>query len=447
MTRKQAITMVSMVLVVSLLAAGCSPGGVGKAAGIGLEPEGPGHPVQLNEDLAGAQLRFGLNLYRALAAGQAGGAGAGGAGGGSDGAGGGGAGENIFISPASAALALAMTYNGARNETARAMAEVLGLEAMDLETANEAFYALIKELAAVADAGVELRIANALWQREGTAFYDDFLTRNRQYFGAPVEAMDFDDPATLTAINDWVSQQTSGRIPELLTRISPDTVLLLINAIYFKGAWSEPFDPDLTAQADFHLPGGDTIPVFMMNHEGTFGHYAGDGFQGIRLPYGDDGRLAMYVFLPDEDGDLAAFSELLTADNWRQWQAGFVEKYGRLALPRFQVNYKISLNSALKDLGMGIAFHRDEADFSGMAPVGPGHNLYISDVLHETFLLVNEEGAEAAGATAVDVSVTSLIEPAFNFVADRPFFVAIQDDGTGTLLFAGSVSHPQPVME
>src|SRR5690606_2728325 len=429
--RKPLLALVSLVLAAALVAAGCSPGGVGKAAGIGLEPEGPGHPVELNEDLAEAQLRFGLNLYRALADQDDGGD------------------DNVFISPTGIALALAMTYNGARNETARAMAEALQVDAMDLETFNEANYALIQALVEAADAedNVELRIANALWQREGAAFYDDFLPRNRQYFGAPVEAMDFDDPATVDAINNWVSEQTSGRITELISDISPETVLFLINAIYFKGSWSEPFDPELTAQADFHLSGGGTIPVFMMNQDGTFAHYAGDGFQGIRLPYGDEGRLAMYVFLPDEDRGLADFNELLTAENWRQWQTGFAEKYGQVSLPRFQLNYKTSLRSALEQLGMGIAFDRDQADFGGMAPIGPGHNLFISNVVHETFLLVNEEGAEAAGATAVEVGVTSLIQPSFTFVADRPFFVAIQDDETGALLFAGAVSHPEPVME
>lgn len=434
MTRKQAITVISMVLVMGLLAAGCSP--AGNTEGIGLDPEGPGHPVELEEDVAGAQLRFGLNLYRALTAG-----GESGDGGAGD--------ENVFISPASIALALSMTYNGARSDTAEAMAEAMELGAMDLETVNEGNFALIQELAAAAEAdpGLELRIANALWQREGTSFYDDFLTRNRQYYGAPVEAMDFDDPATVAAINDWVSRQTSGRIPELLTEISPDAVMFLINAVYFKGAWSEPFDPRWTTPEPFHLAGGDTIQVDMMRQDSGFAHYAGDGFQGVRLPYGDEGRLAMYVFLPDEDQDLTAFNKLLTAENWRRWQAGFTHEYGVVALPRFQLNYKTSLKDTLQQLGMGIAFDEDEADFSGMAPVGPGGNLFISEVLHETFLLVNEEGAEAAGATSVEVGVTSVIQPAFTFVADRPFFVAIQDDETGALLFAGAVNHPQPVTE
>lgn len=425
-----------LVLMGALLVARCGPSGMGgrtAVAGIGPEPEGPGYDVDLDQDVAAALNRMGLRLYRELVARQGTGDGTvdtGGEGG-------------LFISPASIAMALAMTYNGARGETQAAMAEALSLTGLDLETINDSYYALIQELAAAADpdGGVQLRIANGIWHRHEVDFYEDFLDRNRQFYGAAVETADFDDPATVDVINRWVSDMTEGRITDLLEEIRPDSVMFLINALYFKGDWTTPFDPAHTRPMPFHRQG--EIP--MMFREGDMEHYRGDGFQAVRLPYGEEGRLAMYVFLPDADSDLDAFHAGLTYDNWQEWQAGFAEKFGQVGLPRFRLTYKEKLNETLKAMGMEIAFDRLRADFGGMRPVSPGNNLYIGDVLHETFLLVNEEGSEAAGATSVEIRVESAQIPEFELVADRPFFVAIQDDETGVLLFAGSVTDPQPV--
>ncbi|HLS89080.1 MAG TPA: serpin family protein [Sphingobacteriaceae bacterium] len=426
----------AVVLIGALLAAGCGlsgPGGRTAAAGIGPEPEGPGYEVDLDNDVAAALNRMGLRLYRQLAAQEGNG------GGDDEGDDGGG----LFISPASIAMALAMTYNGARGETQAAMAQALSLEGLDLDTINESYYALIEELAAAADpeAGVQLRIANGIWHRQGVDFYEDFLDRNRQFYGAAVETADFDDPATVDAINGWVSDMTEGRVTELLEEIRDDSVMFLINALYFKGNWTDPFDPSHTRPMPFN--GGPEI--LMMFREGEMAHFKGEGFEAVRLPYGEEGRLAMYVFVPDEESGLDAFTAALTYDNWKEWQAGFAEKVGRVGLPRFRLAYETKLNDALKAMGMEIAFDRLRADFSGMRPVSPGNNLFIGDVLHETFLQVDEEGSEAAGATSVEIREESALIPDFELVADRPFFVAIQDDVTGVLLFAGAVTDPQPV--
>lgn len=400
-------------------------GGELEVSGIGLHPTGPGYEPELDAAIVAVQRRFGLAIYRELA-------------------GQGGEGSNVFISPASIALALALAYNGAQGETAAAMAEALGFGDLSLEQVNDSYYALIKSLAGVkaADESVTLNIANGLWQDQGIEFKQDFLDRSEQYYGAAVEALDFTDPGSAGVINQWVSEQTNGRIPELITQIPADAVLYIINAIYFKADWSKPFDADHTAPAPFHLADASTADVPLMRQDGTFDYYRGDGFQAIRLPYGETERLAMYVFLPDSASDLTSFQQLLTADNWQHWMASFDSKYGRIAIPRFQLRNRFSLNRALIDMGMEVAFDPDAADFGGMREVRPGNNLYISDVVHETFLEVNETGSEAAGATSVEVSITSLPVAEFELTVDRPFFVAVQDEETGALLFAGSVADP-----
>jgi serpin B len=325
-----------------------------------------------------------------------------------------------------------MTYNGAVGETERAMAEVLEIDELDLDTVNHSNAALRNSLENP-DPKVEISIANSIWSRQGIEFNPDFLERNQLFFGAEVAALDFSAPQTTGIINEWVDTNTNGKIEKIVDRIDPQTLLFLINAIYFKGNWQDEFDKSQTRPGIFHLSDGSEKQVQMMRREGEYPYFRGKHFEAAGLPYGD-GRLSMYIFLPNRNSNLNEFLGGLNAENWTSWLAQFskVGKDSMMILPRFKLEYEVNLNDTLKALGMEIAFD-NRADFSGMGP-----NLFISEVRHKTFVEVNEEGTEAAAATSV-VGATS-VPPTFR--VDRPFFFAIYDAETQTILFMGTVTEP-----
>ncbi len=377
-------------------------------------------PVEeLDQRLVDANNGFGFSLYRELA--------------GRDSE------KNLFISPASIITALAMTYNGADGETRAAMERVLLLEGMSMDEVNEAFADLLTVLENP-DPKVELAVANSLWGRAGIEFNEDFLERNREYFKAEIDALDFDDPAAADRINSWVKEKTKDRIDGIVEPpINPETILFLINAIYFNGEWSTPFDEDNTRDVSFNLPGGTAKNHPLMFRYSDFHYLENELFQAVRLPYGKNERVSMYVFLPAAGSGLDQLYEHLTAENWQNWLSSFRMMEGEVGLPRFTYEYETSLSDVLKALGMEIAFDGDRADFSGMHPIPP--NLYISEVKHKTFVEVNEKGTEAAAVTSVEVGVTAMPET-FTMIVDRPFFFSIVDDITGTILFMGSVLEP-----
>ena len=339
-------------------------------------------------------------------------------------------GGNIFISPLSISIALTMTYNGAVGETERVMAEVLEIDALDLSTINHSNRALQNSLENP-DPKVEISIANSIWYRQGIEFNPIFLERNRSFFGAEVAGLDFSAPQATATINEWVDTNTNGKIEKIVDRINPQTLLFLINAIYFKGNWQDEFNKSMTRPGTFQLPNGSEKRVQMMRREGEYPYFRGTNFEATRLPYGD-GRLGMYIFLPNRDSNLNKFLGNLNAENWEGWISQFQDRRHEMMLPRFKLEYEVNLNDTLKALGMEIAFD-NRADFSGMGP-----NLFISEVRHKTFVEVNEEGTEAAAATSV-VGATS-VPPTFR--VDRPFFFAIYDAETQTILFMGTVTEP-----
>ena len=339
-------------------------------------------------------------------------------------------GANIFISPLSISIALTMTYNGAVGETEHAMAEVLEIEGLDRDAVNHSNAALRNSLENP-DPKVEISIANSIWSRQDVEFNADFLERNRVFFGAEIASLDFNAPQATETINEWVNTNTNGKIEKIVDRISPQTLLFLINAIYFKGNWQDEFDKSQTRPGIFHLSDGNEKRVEMMRREGEYPYFRGENFEATSLPYGD-GRLGMYIFLPNRDSNLNKFLGNLNAGNWGDWISQFQDRRHDMMLPRFKLEYEVSLNDTLEALGMGIAFGSG-ADFSGMGP-----NLFISEVKHKTFVEVNEEGTEAAAVTAV-VGVKSV--PSV-FRVDRPFFFAIYDTETEIILFMGTVTEP-----
>ncbi|MEO1146375.1 MAG: serpin family protein [Cyanobacteria bacterium J06638_22] len=346
--------------------------------------------------------------------------------------------ENVMISPSSVAIALAMTYNGASGETQDAMAQALELQGMSLDEINQANAAL-ETILEQADPQVKIGIANSLWGREGVAFDEEFLQRNQTYYNAEVQRLDFADAEATDIINEWVSDSTEGRIPQIIQRIQPEQVLFLINAVYFNGTWSNPFDPALTQDQSFTLADGSSQMVPMMRQAGRFRYTETAQFQAVHLPYGDR-RLSMMVVLPREGVSLSDFQQTLTPENWSTWQTAAGSREGMVQLPRFESEFGTQLNDALKALGMERAFDPDAAEFDGMSQDAA---LYISDVQHRTFIKVDEAGTEAAASTSVGIGATSApMDPPFQMVCDRPFFYAIQDNETGAILFMGTMMNP-----
>lgn len=348
-------------------------------------------------------------------------------------------GENVFFSGTSLAFALAMTYHGTEGETRREMARTLGVDAMDVDAFNASNAAWLSAL--VDDPGdTELAIANSVWARSGFPFQEEFLERNRTYYRALVEAVDFADPATVDRINDWVSEQTRGRIDQIIQEIDPLDIMFLINAVYFLGEWTTPFDEDGTAPGTFLLPGDRETRIPFMSRRDTLEYHAGSRYQSVRLPYGDDGRFAMYVFLPEPDSDLGAFYRDLDAGEWERRIARLQPTDLELQLPRFTLEYEKQLIPTLEGLGIQRAFDPGRSDFSPMTRARD--DVYISEVLQRTFVQVNETGTEAAAVTSVRAGVVSApTHP--RMIVNRPFFFALRDDVTGTVLFQGQVTHPE----
>ncbi|MBD1870760.1 serpin family protein [Cyanobacteria bacterium FACHB-471] len=346
---------------------------------------------------------------------------------------------NLMVSPTSVAIALTMTYNGASGTTQQAMADALELEGMSLEEINQANAAL--ELALEnADPEVQLAIANSLWSREDTSFNPDFLQRNRDFYSAEVASLDFTNPSAIATINNWVSRNTQEKITEIIREINPNAVLFLINATYFKGNWTTPFNAELTSDRSFTLLDGSQKQHPTMSQRGFYAYLETDQFQAVSLPYGESERLSMYVFLPRESSSLTAFQQNLTAENWETWMSQFSREEGAITLPRFKLEYETQLNEALQTLGMAVAFDAEQADFSGMSD----ESLSISRVKHKTFIEVNEEGTEAAAVTSVEMQLTSApANSPFQMEVDRPFFYAIRDNQTETVLFMGTVVEPE----
>jgi serine protease inhibitor len=348
--------------------------------------------------------------------------------------------ENVFISPLSIATALSMTWNGAAGTTATAMAGALEFSDMSTADANRSF-AETRNSLMQADPKVKLSIANSLWGRKGKKFNTKYLGEITKAYAAQFKTVAFGKPEAARAINAWVKAKTSGKIPTIVNETRSDDALYLINAIYFKGKWAEPFDKDLTRNRSFYPAKGPAYDVPMMAQSGEYRHSKGEGFEAVRLPYGKD-RIAMYVFLPDQKAGLSGLLADLDAKHWEKWLGSFRHAEGDIVLPRFKITYDTTLQQSLAKLGMDEAFDPMRADFSKMV-ARDETGVFISSVRHKTFVEVNEEGTEAAAVTSVQMTDTAVPSGGrFSMVVDRPFVCAIRDDATGALLFLGTIVKP-----
>lgn len=343
--------------------------------------------------------------------------------------------SNAFLSPLSASMALGMAMNGANGETFDAMRATLGFGSAPREEINAGYHDLIALLTGL-DPTTAMTVANSVWSDVGFPILPSFVQAAKTWFDAEARSVPFRDPATLGVINGWVSEKTKGRIPKLLSGISPVEVAFLINAIHFKAKWRDAFDPARTRPLPFRGADGVARPVATMSRDPRPVLYrAGDGFEAVDLRYGN-GAFSMVVLLPAPGRSPATVLDGLDATAWRELATGFQEATLGLVLPRFRFDYTRTLTEDLQTLGMGIAFDPGRADFYGIADVRP-ERLFLTRVLQKTFVEVNEEGTEAAAATAVGVGVTSL--PA-TFTVDRPFLFLIRERLSGAILFIGQVN-------
>jgi serpin B len=318
------------------------------------------------------------------------------------------------------------------------MAETLKLTNFSIDEVNNSSSNLLS-LLENSDPKVQINIANSIWAKKGVEFNQNFIDVNKKYYQAKVTTLDFQQKDAADVINKWVSDSTEGKIPTIIEPpISYDTVMYLINAIYFKGTWTYEFDNKLTEDREFASSDGSKSQKAMMQQtRKDFSYLETNDFQAVELPYGEKKRLEMYVFLPKKD--LTKLSEKLTSSNWSSWLSKFKEEEGTLLLPKFKIEYEVKLQDVLKKLGMGVAFE-DSADFGKIAK-----GAFISEVLHKSYVDVNEEGTEAAAATSVDVTLGS-IRPGqeknvFYMEVNKPFFFAIADKETKEILFMGLVKN------
>jgi serpin B len=347
---------------------------------------------------------------------------------------------NLIFSPYSLSTALAMTYAGAHADTQIQMAQALHF-LPDQDLLHPAFAHLGARLKEVGKKGyVQLRVANTLWPRKGYELLKAFLTLAKKFYGVRITPVDFGDGETARlTINGWVEERTENKIKDLIAAgvLDVSTRLVLVNAIYFKGNWADRFDPELTKQAPFFTPASGQIQVPMMTLKHTFRYAEVDGFQALELPYAG-GDLSMFVLLPRDVNGLAQLEESLVAKNLEKWEKSLQEAEVEASLPRFELTFPFRLDETLESMGMEDAFST-KADFSGMDGT---RELYLGAVLHKAFVAVNEQGTEAAAATAVAMVTKALAISPIIFRADHPFIFFIQENGTGSILFIGRVVDP-----
>jgi len=354
---------------------------------------------------------------------------------------------NLFFSPYSVSAALAMALVGARGDTADQMAEVLrfGEQAAAVPGAFGRLDETLASRAETSDSyegvGFALHVVNALWPQEGYAFEDSFIATLSTAFGAELNALDYaaDPEVARITINDWVSDQTKERILDLIPPglISELTRLVLTNAIYFDAPWLEPFLPEDTALIPFTRLDGTPVGVDMMHRGGTLQYAPWEGGQAFELPYNGN-ELTMVVLLPDE-GSFEAFDSSLTAALFDGIVTSFSTRNVSLGFPKFEYEDDVSLVPYLQSLGLTDPFDGERADFSGITG---DRDLVISDVLHKAFVSVDEEGTEAAAATAVLFRATGIPAEPLEVIVDRPFLFVIRDRATGSILFVGRVLDP-----
>lgn len=407
---KTRLTTLCAALATALLAGSFLAGGV--SAG---EKEKMKQPPEAAVKLAKADNAFGLKLFKKLHK----------------------DGKNTFISPTSIATAMQMAGQAAGGDTRAEMDKAMGLDGIDALESNKALMAELQSRQ-----GVKLAIANSIWADPSrVSMNPEYVKEVQDYFAAEARVEDFSNPETLDVINGWIAGKTNDLIKDMLDKIDPSTISYLINAIYFKGDWTDKFKKEDTRDADFHLADGSTKQVKLMSRKDEIKYAEDDKAQIACLPYGKDGNSAMWIVLPKEGTSLDSLVTGLSEDQLKGWQKRAWEREGTLKLPRFKLRYKETLNDCLQGVGIVKAFDVGQADFKrmGESKLGP---IFIGRVLHEAVVIVNEEGTEAAAATIVEMKAGGMPPKPWTMTCDRPFLFFITDEPTGAILFMGTCYNP-----
>ncbi len=349
-------------------------------------------------------------------------------------------GESLFFSPYSISTALAMTWIGARGETAEQMADTLQFN-LPQEEFHPVMGLLQQQLnPGKTEEGYQLHVANALWGQKNYAFLDSFIRLNKTFYHAGLNRLDFagETEKSRQTINDWVEEKTNDKIQDLIKPgvLDAMTRLVLTNAIYFKGKWEHEFDPDRTEDAPFYTAQDESRLMPMMKQKKTFGYGENEKLQVLEMPYKGE-KLSMVVLLPKDREGLAGLEKNLTAESLRDIMNLINRQEVVVTFPKFKMTVSFSLKKVLSEMGMKNAFDNSKADFSGMTGK---RELFISAIVHKAFVEVNEEGTEAAAATGVIMTLKALPEPPKIFRADHPFIFIIKDNPTGSILFMGRMT-------
>jgi len=343
--------------------------------------------------------------------------------------------KNTMISPMSVSLALAMVYNGAEGNTKKQMEEMLHKAGLTPDDINQSYKDLVAGLASH-DPRVELSISNAIYYRNNFPVKTDFITTNQNYYNAEVSGLDFTKTTqTLNTVNGWVKNNTKGKIDKIIEEVKPSDIMYLLNAIYFNGEWKYQFDKKETKNLSFTKEDKTTVQVPTMTIENSFNYYNQQNFQLLEMPYGS-GKYSMLIFLPASGKNTGDVISMMTTENVTDWISKLTEHKKKIYLPKFEFKFDNSLVDELKALGMTDAF--GNANFSGIADAA---DLVISEVMHKSYIKVDERGTEAAAVTGITVELTSM--PVDNsFRADHPFVFAIREKDTEAILFIGKVMNP-----
>jgi serpin B len=346
--------------------------------------------------------------------------------------------KNLMVSPLSVSLALGMVYNGADGTTKTQMEAMLHKSGLSADDINQSYKNLVSALASH-DPKVDLSISNAIFYRNDFTVKQPFITTNQTYYDANVSALDFSNQTqTLKTVNGWVNEKTHGKIPTIINQVNDQDVMYLLNAVYFNGQWKYRFNSSDTDERVFFLSNGTSIKVPTMMVEKTFNYINTDQFELLEMPYGS-GKFSMLIFLPSGNHSPNDVIAQLSPANLSTWISNMSVWNKKVFMPKLEFSYSKSLIETLSSLGMIDAFKPGIANFSGIANA----ELFISDVMHKTYLKVDERGTEAAAVTGVTFGVTSVgpTDPDI-FAVDHPFVFAIREADTNAILFIGKVMNP-----
>ncbi len=339
---------------------------------------------------------------------------------------------NLFISPLSVSIAMAMTSNGANGQTLAAIDSTMNFNGFTQAELNSYYNKLITQLPKL-DPNTTFDIANSIWYKQGFSVLPQFITTNSDYYKATVQSLDFSSPSAVNTINNWVSSNTNGKITSIVNSIPSNEVMYLINALYFKSTWKEKFNASDTKAAPFYVDASNQVQAPFMTGMIDMNSYTDANVTVVELPYSGD-KFSMVIVEPHTDKTLADIMPGLD-QSWKNWMTNLNSARGQVTLPKFTYNYSISLKDELTALGMGVAFSGG-ADFSKIS----NEKLEITDVEHKTYVAVDENGTEAAAVTSVGVGASAA--PVYDYNINRPFIFAIRERNSGLILFAGIMNNP-----